>query len=65
MSMKDRYSLLVRIFMGLEEFYNIRVVLIVEMLIFMKVGSLMDYLKGMEGRFSKMEQFTKEALGLG
>ena len=65
MYMKDKFSLPARIFMGLEEFYIIRAALIVEMHIFMKAGLLMDYLKGMEGRFSKMEPFMKEALGLG
>ena len=35
-----------------------------EMHIFMKAGLLMDYHKGMEGRYSKTEQFMKEVLGL-
>lgn len=30
---------------------------------FMKGGLLMDYLKALEGRYSKMEPFMKEALG--
>ena len=64
MFMKDRYLLPVRIFMGLEGFYSFKGALIVEMLTFMKVGLLMDYLKGMEGRFNKMELFMKEPLGL-
>jgi len=62
--MKAKYSLQARIFMGLEGFCSIREVLIVEMHIFMKVGLLMDYLKGMEEKFSKMVPFMKEALGL-
>jgi len=62
--MKAKYSLQARIFMGLEGFYSIRVVLIVEMHIFMKVGLLMDYLKVMEEKFSKMGRFMKETLGL-
>ena len=62
--MKVKYSSLARIFMGLEEFYSIKVVLIVEIHIFMKGGLSMDYLKDMEEKFSKMEPFMKEALGL-
>ena len=62
--MKAKYSLPARIFMGLEGFCSIRVVLIVVMHIFMKGGLLMGYLKGMEEKFSKMEPFMKEALGL-
>lgn len=62
--MRVKYSSLAKTFMGLEEFCNIRVVLIAETHIFMKDGLSMDYLKGTEEKFSKMEPFMKVALGL-